>query len=91
MEQVYTSNDEQRYRKLLSGVELTKNFYFSYSWPLWRTVQAGLSEVEPDDPWTSMFVWNSYLTRSLGSMAFLYLSGLSISACTSAPWFVLDF
>ena len=44
-------------------MELTKNFYFSYTWPVWRTVQASLSDLQADDPWASMFVWNSYLSR----------------------------
>ena len=48
---------------MLSGIELTKNFFFSYTWPIWRTVQATLASATPDSPWDSMFVWNDYLTR----------------------------
>lgn len=61
--QVAESRDERRYRKVLSCVELTKNFFFSYTWPLWSTMQANLLAATPNDPWTSMFVWNNYLTR----------------------------
>ena len=57
------SKHEQKYRKVLSGVELTKNFFFSYTWPIWRTVQAALTCPTLDKPWESMFVWNDYLTR----------------------------
>lgn len=30
---------EKRYRKLLSGVDLTKHFYFSYTYDLAKTLQ----------------------------------------------------
>ncbi|KAK9787507.1 hypothetical protein WJX73_002623 [Symbiochloris irregularis] len=35
---------ERKYRKLLSGVELTKNFFFSYTYPLWLTLQAAMTQ-----------------------------------------------
>lgn len=55
---------EKRYRKLLlSGLELNKDFYFSYTYNLARTLQANLTVEAPADPFDSMFVWNEYLSR----------------------------
>ena len=55
---------EKRYRKLLlSGLELNKDFYFSYTYNLARTLQANLTAEAPADPFDSMFVWNEYLSR----------------------------
>lgn len=55
---------EKRYRKLLlSGLELNKDFYFSYTYNLARTLQANLTADAPADPFDSMFVWNEYLGR----------------------------
>ena len=63
MPQAQESRDERKYLKVLSGVELTKNFFFSYTWPLWNTVQANLAYAAPGSAWNSMFVWNNYITR----------------------------
>ncbi len=47
-----------------AAIELSKDFLWSYTWPLWRTVQANMSEQEqPDLAFNSMFVWNEFLTR----------------------------
>ena len=55
---------EKRYRKLLlSGLELNKDFYFSYTYNLATTLQANLTAEAPADPFDSMFVWNEYLSR----------------------------
>jgi len=48
---------------LLSGLELNKDFYFSYTYNLARTLQANLTADAPADPFDSMFVWNEYLSR----------------------------
>ena len=39
--QLYVAEAEKRYCKLLSGVELTRDFFFSYTYPTWRTLQVG--------------------------------------------------
>lgn len=55
---------EKRYRKLLlSGLELNKDFYFSYTYNLARTLQANLTTNAPADLFDSMFVWNEFLSR----------------------------
>ncbi len=49
-----------------AGIELgwlTKDFLWSYSWPVWRTVQANMSAELPSSAYDSMFVWNEFLTR----------------------------
>lgn len=59
---------EKRYRKLLlSGLELNKDFYFSYTYNLARTLQANLTADAPSDPFDSMFVWNEYLSRYMSN------------------------
>ena len=89
-----SSAAERRYRKLMAGVDLTRGFYFSYTYCLARTMQRNHhvgSEKEssdnddegdgrrwaddddeqddttpaPYDVWSSMFTWNSHLTRPL--------------------------
>lgn len=47
-----------------AAIELSKDFLWSYTWPLWRTVQANMSQQEQtDSAFNSMFVWNEFLTR----------------------------
>ena len=47
-----------------AAIELSKDFLWSYTWPLWRTVQANMSQQEaPESAFNSMFVWNEFLTR----------------------------
>ena len=49
---------------LRAAIELSKDFLWSYTWPLWRTVQANMSQQEaPESAFNSMFVWNEFLTR----------------------------
>lgn len=55
-----------RYKKLLSGVDLTKDFFFSYTYRIMQSLQRNvlLPEGEPL-PYENMFVWNAFLTRSI--------------------------
>ncbi|KAL6911596.1 hypothetical protein ACP4OV_000401 [Aristida adscensionis] len=58
------SKDENRYRKILNTLDLRKDFFFSYSYHIMRSLQKNLSD--PQDGWTlyeTMFVWNEFLTR----------------------------
>lgn len=34
-----------RYRKLLAGVQLTRDFFFSYTWPIHQSVQRTFDQV----------------------------------------------
>lgn len=60
---VAASPAEQRYKKLFNAIDLTKDFFFSYTyrimWSLQRNVAVGKAE---KTPYESMFVWNSFLT-----------------------------
>ncbi|KAL4430910.1 hypothetical protein ABPG75_006166 [Micractinium tetrahymenae] len=64
---------EVRYRKLLAGVQLTRDFFFSYTWPIHQTVQQTF-EQPPEQwadggadggAWASHRVWNDFLSRPL--------------------------
>lgn len=55
-----------RYKKLLGGVDLTKDFYFSYTYPIMRTMQANVKALgENQMPYENMFVWNAFLTSGI--------------------------
>ena len=59
---------EKRYRKILLGMELTKNVFFSYTYYLAFTLQRNHTMYKHDnrqEVFESMFVWNCYLTRSV--------------------------
>ena len=74
---------EKRYRRiLLSGVELNKDFYFSYTYNLGQTLQASLTAEQPRDCFESRFVWNEYLSRS-GMGAVAYIAAWAAAAAMS--------
>lgn len=55
-----------RYKKLLGGVDLTKDFYYSYTYPIMRNMQANVKSVDEERmPYDNMFVWNAFLTRGI--------------------------
>lgn len=58
-----------RYKKLLSMVDLTKDFYFSYSYNVMRSLQKNMCENETGQVlYETMFVWNEFLTRGVRSI-----------------------
>ncbi|XP_049379153.1 phosphatidylinositol-3-phosphatase SAC1 isoform X1 [Solanum stenotomum] len=62
------SKTELRYKKLLSSVDLTKDFFYSYTYPIMRSLQNNvLSMGEDEMPYDNIFVWNSYLTHTIRS------------------------
>ncbi|XP_022875965.1 phosphoinositide phosphatase SAC1 isoform X1 [Olea europaea var. sylvestris] len=62
------SKTEQRYKKLLSSVDLTKDFFYSYTYPIMQCLQKNvLSTGEEGMPYENMFVWNAYLTQAIRS------------------------
>ncbi|CAI9114484.1 OLC1v1015216C1 [Oldenlandia corymbosa var. corymbosa] len=62
------SKNENRYKKLLCAVDLTKDFYFSYTYNIMLSVQKNLGNHESlGDLYETMFVWNEYLTREIRS------------------------
>ncbi|XP_050205895.1 LOW QUALITY PROTEIN: phosphatidylinositol-3-phosphatase SAC1 [Mercurialis annua] len=62
------SKTELRYKKLLSSVDLTKDFFFSYTYPIMQSLQKNVLSMDKDRmPCDNMFVWNEYLTRAIRS------------------------
>ncbi|XP_051135540.1 phosphoinositide phosphatase SAC2-like isoform X2 [Andrographis paniculata] len=60
------SKNENRYKKLLRAVDLTKDFYFSYSYHVMHSLQKNLSNHEAGLVlYETMFVWNEFLTRGI--------------------------
>ncbi|OWM68414.1 hypothetical protein CDL15_Pgr004896 [Punica granatum] len=61
----FTKN-ENRYKKLLCTVDLTKDFFFSYSYNVMQSLQKNLYNYESGPVlYETMFVWNEYLTRGI--------------------------
>lgn len=63
---LFNSKDENRYKKLLQTIDLRKDFFFSHSYHIMRSLQKNFSD--PQEGWDlydTMFVWNEYLTRGL--------------------------
>ena len=60
---------ELRYQGLYQVVDLTKNFFFSYTYDLTRSLQenflAMTSRPWPPAPYKDMYAWNHFLTREL--------------------------
>lgn len=62
------SKTELRYKKLLSSVDLTKDFFYSYTYPIMQCLQKNvLSTGEEGMPYENMFVWNAFLTQAIRS------------------------
>ncbi|KAL9667250.1 hypothetical protein QQ045_001601 [Rhodiola kirilowii] len=60
------SKTELRYKKLLSSVDLTKDFFFSYTYPIMQSLQKNVtSSSEEGMSFENIFVWNAYLTQAI--------------------------
>ncbi|KAA8540209.1 hypothetical protein F0562_024228 [Nyssa sinensis] len=60
------SKNENRYKKLLCTVDLTKDFFFSYSYHVMYSLQKNLCNHETGHFfYETMFVWNEFLTRGI--------------------------
>ncbi|KAG0262163.1 phosphatidylinositol-3,5-bisphosphate 5-phosphatase [Mortierella polycephala] len=61
------NSDEARYLQMFQMVDLTKNFYFSYSYDITRTLQWNMTRNPKGSNGggrNKMFVWNQYLLES---------------------------
>uniref|UniRef100_A0A5B6ZY46 Putative phosphoinositide phosphatase SAC3 n=1 Tax=Davidia involucrata TaxID=16924 RepID=A0A5B6ZY46_DAVIN len=57
------SENENRYKKLLCMVDLTKDFFFSYSYHVMHSLQKNTCDNETGQVlYETMFVWNEFLT-----------------------------
>ncbi|KAG2728537.1 hypothetical protein I3760_01G210500 [Carya illinoinensis] len=66
LSQMAYSKNENRYKKLLGTVDLTKDFFFSYSYHVMHSLQKNLCDNKTgESPYESMFVWNEFLTRGI--------------------------
>ncbi|KAK9134653.1 hypothetical protein Syun_013983 [Stephania yunnanensis] len=62
------SKTELRYKKLLSSVDLTKDFFYSYTYPIMQSLQRNVTTVDEERmPYENMFVWNAFLTQAIRS------------------------
>ncbi|CAN1827854.1 Phosphoinositide phosphatase SAC2 [Linum perenne] len=60
------SKDENRYKKLLCSVDLTRDFFFSYSYNVMHSLQKNLCDTQTGKlHYETMFVWNEFLTRGI--------------------------
>ncbi|KAK3148197.1 hypothetical protein QOZ80_3BG0291960 [Eleusine coracana subsp. coracana] len=60
------SRDENRYKRLLCSVDLSKDFFFSYSYNIMRSLQKNINEKNSGQViYETMFVWNEFLTRAI--------------------------
>lgn len=65
--------EEQRFLTILNTLDLTKSFYYSYSYDITRTLQHNITRERtslangtipwPNEDLNAMFVWNSYLLQ----------------------------
>ncbi|KAJ1418771.1 SAC domain [Sesbania bispinosa] len=63
---IINSKIENRYKKLLCTVDLTKDFFFSYSYHIMRSLQRNFCDNETGHVlYETMFVWNEFLTRGI--------------------------
>lgn len=68
MTDVAHSKTELRYKKLLTSVDLTKDFFYSYTYPVMQSLQKNmLSMGEEEMPYENIFVWNAFLTHPIRS------------------------
>jgi hypothetical protein len=55
-----------RYKRLLCSVDLTKDFFFSYSYNIMRSLQKNITDKNTGQVvYETMFVWNEFLTRAM--------------------------
>lgn len=67
------NTEEQRFLAILNNLDLTRSFYYSYSYDITRTLQHNISRerecmahgrpIQPDEDLNTMFVWNDYLLQ----------------------------
>nr|XP_009391717.1 PREDICTED: phosphoinositide phosphatase SAC3 isoform X4 [Musa acuminata subsp. malaccensis] len=57
---------EYRYKKLFGMVDLTKDFFFSYSYHIMQSLQKNVCESQSGHMiYETMFIWNEFLTREV--------------------------
>ncbi|XP_042374340.1 phosphoinositide phosphatase SAC2-like [Zingiber officinale] len=60
------TRNEDRYMKLFRTVDLTKDFFFSYSYHIMQSLQKNIRQNHPGQMiYETMFIWNEFLTREI--------------------------
>jgi phosphatidylinositol 3,5-bisphosphate 5-phosphatase len=59
------SPQEQRYFQIFNQVDRTKNFYFSYTYDLTRSLQSNMTQGWEKITPKTMFLWNEFLTSDV--------------------------
>ncbi|KAM7461212.1 hypothetical protein LguiA_029333 [Lonicera macranthoides] len=60
------SKTELRYKKLLSSVDLTKDFFYSYTYPIMQSLQKNVTSMDEGGIlYDNIFVWNAFLTQAI--------------------------
>ncbi|CAI8598476.1 unnamed protein product [Vicia faba] len=61
------AKDENRYKKLLCSMDLTKDFFYSYSYNIMLSLQKNLCGYNSKGKslYETLFVWNEFLTRGI--------------------------
>ncbi|RZC85936.1 hypothetical protein C5167_026609 [Papaver somniferum] len=63
---VQTDKNENRYKKLLCSIDLTKDFFFSYSYHVMRSLQKNMTDAQTGPVlYENMFVWSEFMTRGI--------------------------
>lgn len=63
LETPFIRNDLCRYKRLLRAVDLTKDFFFSYSYNIMCSLQKNMCDGVPEEAlYETMFVWNEFLS-----------------------------
>ena len=63
---MFSSLNFCRYKRLLCSVDLSKDFFFSYSYNIMRSLQKNISEKNTGQVvYETMCVWNEFLTRAI--------------------------
>lgn len=64
MSKLDKNSEELRYLQMFRMVDLSKNFYFSYSYDITRTLQWNMTRNPKVEGRNQMFVWNQYLLEN---------------------------
>ncbi|XP_062193033.1 phosphatidylinositol-3-phosphatase SAC1-like isoform X2 [Phragmites australis] len=65
---IATSKNELRYKKLLASVDLTKDFFYSYTYSIMQSLQQNVTSAGMKAmPYENLFVWNTFLTEPIRS------------------------
>ncbi|WOK95828.1 phosphoinositide phosphatase SAC3 isoform X1 [Canna indica] len=94
------SKNEYRYKKLFCTVDLTKDFFFSYSYHIMQSLQKNICESQTGQMiYETMFIWNEFLTREIHNrlksalwtvdLVYGFFKQVKLSICGEDFWLTL--